>query len=787
MAVDTSAASITPPGTLPARVLGHFRQPLERNGYALLLASLLNSVLGFAFWVMAARWYPAEAVGTATALVAAMTFLATLSTLGLRGGLLRFLPVAGAQTSRMVRRVYLACAATAAGAATIFVAGSAVWASELAVVRDEPLAAVAFVAVVVLWVIYVLQEHVLAGLGRAVVVPIVAGSYATVKLALLAALVGAAGWGVFAAFTTPALLAVGVVSVVVFARLAPRNHASLGDRTPSMGVLVRFAAGDHTATLLALIAVDLVPLLVLARLGPSASAYYYIAFTAAYVLFLVSSNMGSALVVEASRRPDRLAQLARRTLRNAGVLVGLAVAVGVVAARPLLSFLGEDYAENATTLMQLVLLSALPGVVVGVSNAVARAQSRTRVLVATNLALAVIVFGGGEIGLRTWGLPGVGVAWVVAETLLAIVLLATQLRFVLLGVGGPLLAVASRARGALRHPRRLALARRLLRSLDGAGDDPGSCSLFTSGSDMLVVATERAGRSVVVKLALTDRTAVALTLHTDAVDALRAREDLGSWRRLLPEILERGHVDGLPYVVESRLPGHVAASSEDRELAPPVAAIARAVAQLHDTTVRAAGHDVVHERIAATLTRLGRLPGSADRADSLRRLGAALTVATRASGDVDVAWVHGDCWLGNVLLTEDPGDPGTAARQPRVTGIVDWENASDQGLPDVDLAHLWLGTRGEEVGPSVRTALATDPEQFDRWLDRVGVRRAYRAVPARVAISIAWLEHVAGCVDRTSPTGTWTARTVDEVLPVALDALGDKAGASPAAPEVRAP
>ena len=772
MVVDTGVATTTISGTLPARVLGHFRQPLERSGYALLLASLLNAVLGFAFWALAARWYTTEAVGTATALIAAMTFLATLSTLGLRGGLLRFLPVAGRHTGRMIRRVYLACAATAAGAATVFVAGSAVWASELTVVRDEPLAAAAFVAVVVCWVIYVLQEHVLAGLGRAVLVPLVAGGYATVKLALLALLIGAAGWGVFAAFTTPALLAVGVVSVVVFARLVPRNHASVGDRAPSLGVLVRFAAGDHTATLLALVAVDLVPLLVLARMGPSASAYYYIAFTAAYVLFLVSSNMGSALVVEASRRPDRLAQLARRTLRNAGALVGVAVAVGVVAARPLLGFLGEDYAENATTLMQLVLLSALPGVVVGVSNAVARAQNRTRVLVATNLALAVIVFGGAEIGLRTWGLPGVGVAWVVAEILLAIVLLATQLRFVLLGAGGPLLAMASRTRDALRRPRRLALARRLVpRSLGALGDHPASWSLFASDSDVLVVATERAGRPVIVKIALSERTAVALDRHADAVDVLSSREDLGSWRRLLPEILERGHVDGLPFVVESRLPGHVATPSDQHQFAPEVAAIAGAVSQLHHATTYVVTARVVHERIAATLTRLERLPGTVGRVEALRALGAALIAALPEDGEVDVCWTHGDCWSGNFLVT--PGKPLI------VSGIVDWENASFRGSPDVDLAHLWLSARGPDLGAAVRSSLRTGAEEFAAWLDAVGVRRAYRVLPARVAVTIAWIEHVAGCVDRTTPTRTWTARTVDEVLPVALDALRGHAGASP--------
>jgi hypothetical protein len=129
----------------------------------------------------------------------------------------------------------------------------------------------------------------------------------------------------------------------------------------------------------------------------------------------------------------------------------------------------------------------------------------------------------------------------------------------------------------------------------------------------------------------------------------------------------------------------------------------------------------------------------------------------------------------------------TPGETPVISGIVDWENASFRGSPDVDLAHLWLSAQGPDLGAAVRSALGTGAEAFAAWLDDIGVRRAHRVLPARVAVTMAWIEHVAGCVDRTTPTRTWTARTVDEVLPVALDALRGHAGASPTAPEVRAP
>ena len=81
---------------IAASVATHLREPMRRSAYALIAGTGLTSILGLAFWVLTARLLPPEAVGTGSALIAAMTFLGTLSTLGLRNGLVRFLAPAGA-------------------------------------------------------------------------------------------------------------------------------------------------------------------------------------------------------------------------------------------------------------------------------------------------------------------------------------------------------------------------------------------------------------------------------------------------------------------------------------------------------------------------------------------------------------------------------------------------------------------------------------------------------------------------------------------------------------------
>ena len=60
--------------------------------------------------------------------------------------------------------------------------------------------------------------------------------------------------------------------------------------------------------------------------------------------------------------------------------------------------------------------------------------------------------------------------------------------------------------------------------------------------------------------------------------------------------------------------------------------------------------------------------------------------------DLIIARTHGDCWLGNVLVDE-------TLHPPIVTGVIDWEDSVEAGIPEVDIAHLWLSEQPSESPP----------------------------------------------------------------------------------------
>jgi O-antigen/teichoic acid export membrane protein len=335
------------------RLLGE-RRSLTFNAVSLMTATIATNALGLVFWTEAARIGTPRVVGHAAAAIAALTLLATISQLNLTNVFVRLLPSAGRLGRRLIARGYLAVVTLSLVVGAVYVFSGL----GDGVVRGGIATQLAFVAAVPVLAVFALQDSVLTALRRAPWVAAENISFATGKLALLPALLLLPiGGGIVISWVVPAAVAVIVVSALLFRRVLRGLEQTEGTLPPRRRLL-SFVAGEYVTAVWATAATQLMPLIVVWRLGPSQVAYFTLPWLISMGITLLLWNVASAFVVELAGAHERSSELLQRTLLLWAGVVTAALVVCVFAAGPLLSLSGASYAAHGTELLRLIGCSA---------------------------------------------------------------------------------------------------------------------------------------------------------------------------------------------------------------------------------------------------------------------------------------------------------------------------------------------------------------------------------------------------------------------------------------------
>jgi O-antigen/teichoic acid export membrane protein len=237
-------------------------------------------------------------------------------------------------------------------------------------------------------------------------------------------------YGIFASWTAALLVSLVPVNLLVFGRLVPRALSSATRDTLSVTrrELASYVVADYAGAVAWLALTTLPPVIVAHELGGKETAYFSLAWAIAFPIYFVPTSIGASLVVHAVRERERLEEYTRKAVVQSVRLL-LPAAVALVVAGPfLLRLLGHDYAAESSTVMRILVLSAIPNGINILYVSVMRVERRMSRVVAALGAQAVITLGLAVPLVRAEGIVGLSVAWLLGQSVVAAAILVASRR-----------------------------------------------------------------------------------------------------------------------------------------------------------------------------------------------------------------------------------------------------------------------------------------------------------------------------------------------------------------------
>ena len=387
---------------------------LYRTSALILATQAITSAVGYLFWALAARDAGPAATGLGGSLLSAVSAAHLVTSTGVVVGTIRLLaeaPDGRTRRAEAVRAgVATTCLSMVGGLVLVTVVPRLV--GSLAPAAQPSLAAGLVLSVVATSTGLAVDAVALA-VGRTRIM-LVRGATASTARLLVFLLPGTTSlhdliWSYALATVAADLLALALLRPRETLEHVPRALPGVWERR-------RYFLGHHLTALGGAGAVYLLPVVVLAQLGPVEAGYFYPTWLLGGLFFTISPAVANAYLARTTPPGEPLRAQVRQAVVLIGVLLSLPLLVVAIAPDLVLGALGPGYADRGRVLLWVLALAALPDAVTNVAVATLRIRRRLAAAATLNASMSVVALASAFPLLALLGIPGAGVAWLLAQS-----------------------------------------------------------------------------------------------------------------------------------------------------------------------------------------------------------------------------------------------------------------------------------------------------------------------------------------------------------------------------------
>jgi len=397
-----------------------FRDSLFNNSIYLISSTIATALLGFIFWIVAARHYSAEEVGFGSTIVSLMMFLSYLTLLGFNISIIRYLPKSN-RKSDLINTTFTLIFITGLAVTTIALLTIGLWSPKLLFLQENFHYSISFVIFTAVWALTIQMTSVFVAQRSSRFVLIKESVFGTTKIPIMMALTISGSLGIFLGWGIGALIGF-VLGLIILIKYLPGYSPHISLKWDILQDSFYFSFWNYIATIFNAMPGTLLPVIITNILDAETAAYFYMAWMIANILYAVPIQVSQSLFAEGANTPHML----RENLKKAIIFIYLSIIPAIlfifILGNYLLSLFGEQYAENGFLVLQLLAVAAVPyGMnLIFFSIERIRGSAKNVAFYYIVLALTTVLISG--VLIKSIGLSGVGIAWIVSNAIVLLII-----------------------------------------------------------------------------------------------------------------------------------------------------------------------------------------------------------------------------------------------------------------------------------------------------------------------------------------------------------------------------
>ncbi|MFQ6089804.1 MAG: lipopolysaccharide biosynthesis protein [Candidatus Methanofastidiosia archaeon] len=392
-----------------------FFNPLYENATYLIFTNVSNLGTGFLFWSICARFYSPISVGLASTLISAALLLANLSTLGFNIAFIRFLP-RSRDRKDIVNSCFTSSSLVSLILSSIFILNLEILSPKLFFLRETLSFSVIFILLVLAVELSILTDGIFISQRNAKYVFFRNSFVGIMKIILSVFFIALGGMGIFLSRGLAALII--LIPLILF--VLPKKYFKFEPeiQLKSLKPLLLFSLSNYIANICRISPGLVLPLLITNLKSPELTAYFYIPWMVSGLLFMIPLSISSSLLAEGSHEED-LEKKADESLKFSYLLLLIIGGFLVIWGGYVLKLFGESYSLRSLNLLRILAFSS-PLFTYNVIYATCKnVRGEMGKVISINGITAFGTLGLSLILLKI-GLEGIGFAWLLMQTVLAI-------------------------------------------------------------------------------------------------------------------------------------------------------------------------------------------------------------------------------------------------------------------------------------------------------------------------------------------------------------------------------